>query len=127
MTTSILEKEYIEPDRPYSQSELQYKRDKIFKNLRLGKVLANHKNCSHFYYVKKNGRKEREIKEAKSSDVGNCSVCWKFNKTPRHLKNLARDLTDSHMKMFYESPKYMTYDDVDLETVFYRWLYEEVN
>lgn len=127
MTTSILEQEYIEPDRPYSQRELQYNRNRVFRSLRIGKTRAHHKRCDHFYYVKENGRKEKEIKETKNEDVGNCSVCWKFNKTPRRVKARARNLINSYCSQFYDPPKYMSYETSDLETIFYKWLYEEFN
>jgi hypothetical protein len=124
MTTSILEQEYVEPDRPYSQRELQYNRNIVFNTLRIGKTRAHHKRCDHFYYVKDHGRKEKEIKEVNSEDVGNCSVCWKFNKTPKHMKTTAKNLTNEYCKKFYDPPKYLTYEDVDLETTFVKWLYE---
>lgn len=127
MTTSILEKEYMEPDRPYSQKELQYNRNKVFRSLRIGSTRANHKKCGHFYFVKENGRKEKEIKEAMSEDVGNCSVCWKFNKTPRHLIVAARNLTEEYCKRYYDPPTYLTYENVELEISFFKWLYEELN
>ena len=127
MSTSILEQEYEEPDRPYSQRELQYNRNIVFRTLRVGAVRAHHKRCDHFYFVKEHGRKEKEIKEANSGDVGNCSVCWKFNKTPGHLKTRARNLTKAYGTRFFDPPTYLTFDDVDLETVYYKWLYEEFN
>jgi len=127
MTTSILDQDYIEPDRPYSQKELQYNRDIVFRGLRIGKVRAHHKRCDHFYFVKEHGRKEKEIKDANSGDVGNCSVCWKLNKTQRRLKTKAHNLTASYCTTFYEQPSYVTYGDVDIETIFYKWLYEEIN
>jgi hypothetical protein len=127
MTTSILEQDYITPSRPYSQKELQYNRDMVFRTLRIGPTRAHHKKCDHFYYVKENGRKEKEIKDAKSSDVGNCSVCWKFNKTPRHLSDVARNMINEYQKRFYEAPTYLSYENVDLEMIFVKWLYEEVN
>jgi hypothetical protein len=127
MTTSILEQEYNEPDRPYSQTELQYNRDKVLHALRVGSTRAHHLKCDHFYCVKDNGRKEKEIKEANSGDVGNCSVCWKFNKTPRHLKARARVLINSFHMTCFEPSKYMSYEDVDIEIIFYKWLYEEFN
>ena len=125
--TSILDQEYMEPDRPYSQRELQYNRDKIFRSLRVGLTRANHKQCGHFYYVKENGRKEKEIKESKDDYIGNCSVCWKFNKTPRHLKKVAGILVEDYCKKFHNTPDYFTYEDVALETTFFKWLYEENN
>jgi hypothetical protein len=127
MTTSILEKDYIEPTRPYSQKELEYIRTNTFRSMRIGQTRAIHKKCNHFYYVKENGRKEKEIKEENSSDVGNCSVCWKFNKVPKHLKGLARNLIDEYNKRCYEVPTYLTYEIVDLEITFVKWLYEEIN
>ena len=123
--SSILEQEYIKQDRPFSQKELQYNRNKVFRKLRIGTTRAYHKRCSHFYYVKDNGRKEKEIKEANSSDSGNCSVCWKFNTTPKYLKTRARNLIDEYCRTFYESPTHLTHADVDLETSFVKWLYEE--
>ena len=125
MSTSILEQEYVEPCRPYSQRELQCKRECLFRTLRVGKVRARHKRCEHFYLVKDNGRKQKEIEEKKSEDVGNCSVCWKFNKTPRHLKTRARSLINAYCNTFYETLDFMSYENTDLESVFYRWLYEE--
>ena len=112
---------------PYSQRELQCNRNKVFRTMRIGVTRAHHKRCDHFYFVKERGRKEKEIKEANSEDVGNCSVCWKFNKTPRHLKTKARGLIDLFGTRLLKPPPYLTYDDVDLETIFYTWLYEEFN
>lgn len=123
--SSILEQEYIKQDRPFSQKELQYNRNKVFRKLRIGTTRAHHKRCNHFYYVKDNGRKEKEINEAKSNDSGNCSVCWKFNTTPKHLKTRARNLIDEYCRTFYETPTHLTHADVDLETSFVKWLYEE--
>lgn len=127
MTTSILEQDYIEPERPYSQRELQYNRNNLFRSLRVGSVRAHHKRCDHFYFVKENGRKEKEIKDLNSSDVGNCSVCWKFNKTPGKLKSSAKNLINSYCSDFYDNPSYLSYVGVELEKVFYKWLYGDFN
>jgi hypothetical protein len=127
MTTSILEKDYIEPDRPYSQKELEYNKKNAFRSMRIGQIRAHHKKCNHFYYVKENGRKEKEIEDEKSSDVGNCSVCWKFNKVPRHLKDSAHNLIDEYTKRCYEVQTYLSYENVELEITFVKWLYEEIN
>lgn len=124
MSTSILETPYIKPTRPYSQNELKYKREKLYRDLRLSKTYARHACCNHFYLVRKNGRKEKEIIEKNSNDVGNCSVCWKLNKTPKYLKDNAYDLVNEYMNIFYKERDYLTYADVDLEKVFYKWLYE---
>jgi len=58
---SILEQDYVEPDRPYSQKELQSMREQNFRSLRIGNVKVHHKNCNHFYLAKYHGRKEREV------------------------------------------------------------------
>jgi hypothetical protein len=124
MSTSILENKYIEADRPYSIKELLFNRDSVYKSMRIGKIRAHHKKCNHFYYVKENGRKEKEIMLANSEDVGNCSVCWKISKTPRRLKNIAMNLTDEYCNRFFVQPEVVSYEDVDLETTFIKWLYE---
>jgi len=122
--TSILESVYIVPERPYSQYELKEKQDKLYQKLRLGKNYVNHKNCGHFYLLKKNGRKEKELVEKKNSDVGNCSVCWKIGKTPRKLQDIAYNIVQEFNTLFYEESSYLTYSKIDLENIFYRWLYE---
>ena len=124
--TSILESKYIEPTRPHSQKELACNRDKLYRYLRLGKVKAHHKACGHYYNVKVNSRKEKEINESKEHDVGNCSVCWRLHKTPRYLEDAAQDIiTQYHERFqFEQDPKILTYYNVDIENVYYRWLYE---
>jgi hypothetical protein len=127
MTTSILEQDYIKPDRPYSQSELKYNIDSIFRSMRLGKIRVHHQKCNHFYYVKENGRKEKDIKESNSNDVGNCSVCWKFNKTPSYLKNSAHNMINEYNNRCYITPEYLSYENIDLEITFLKWLYKDGN
>lgn len=123
--TSVLETKYVEPTRPYSNNELIFMREKLYKTFRLGKTRAHHRRCDHFYLVKENGRKEKEIIENKSNDTGNCSLCWKLTKTPRHLKEAAKGLINIYSREFYEESKSLTYDKLDIETSFYKWLYEE--
>lgn len=122
---SILESNYVAPTRPYSQDELQYMRQKLYRSLRLSNIKANHKRSGHFYFVKQNGRKEKEIIETNNSDVGNCSVSWKLNKTPDHLYQQARRLVECYEDTFREEPEYLSYSMVETERVFYKWLYEE--
>lgn len=124
MTTQILEQDFEAPDRPYSLKELAIMREKAYRALRLGKTKAKHQSCGHFYFVKENSRKEKEILDQNSDDVGNCSVCWKLNKVDRHLKFRAKNLVHTYSSSFYEEPKYLTYWSVTMETVFYKWLYE---
>lgn len=120
---SILEDDYNEPTRPYSQKELEQLRYKTFRSLRLGEHRAEHSDCSHYYNVKVNGRKEKEIKESGDTDVGNCSVCWRLSKTPKRLQDKALDLIDEYMNNFHTVPTYFNYYLVDTENTFYRWLY----
>lgn len=127
--TSVLESEYIEPTRPYSQDELKQFRQNLYRKLRLGKTQARHQRCGHFYLVKQNGRKEKEMHERKSVDVGNCSVCWKIGKTQGNkLREKARDLVEIYSNTFFEqdddNKPYLTYSNMDVEDGYYRWLYD---
>jgi hypothetical protein len=124
--TTILETEYVEQTRPYSLNELGYMREQLYKRIKLGKVRSIHEKCGHFYLVKKNGRREKEILEKNDNDTGHCSVCWKFNKTPKHLRTKAKELICAYQEFFFKDPEYLTYNNVDLETTYYKWLYEFV-
>lgn len=121
MSLSVLESEYVEPCRPYSQNELINMRYKFYRQYKLGKTKAIHNNCKHFYIVKDSGKKEKEILEQNNPDSGNCSVCWKINRTPKYLKNKAHDLVNEYCKTFELEPK-LSYENLDLENAFYRWL-----
>lgn len=123
--TSVLEQEYIEPTRPYSQDELLNMRDKLYRKLRLGQNMACHNRCGHFYLLKKNGRKEKEMLEKGLQDIGNCSVCWKIKNTSKELKDTAKDLVEGYCSTYYNTPK-LNYSNIDLENVYYTWLYEEL-
>jgi hypothetical protein len=125
MTSSILESKYVEPTRPYSQNELRFNRDKLKRNYRLSKNRAHHKRCNHFYLVRVNGRKEREMIDTESDDVGNCSVCWKISKTQNFLKERAQELVHHYSENFETDPELMTYRLGDIETMYYNWLYED--
>ena len=122
--TSILESEYVAPTRPYSQDELAYLRQKLYQRLRIGKHRVEHRKSGYFYYAKQNSRKEKELQESNTTDVGNCSVSWKISKTPGHLRDQTIDLAEVYCRTFYEEPQYMTYEKYDLEKTFYLWLYE---
>ncbi len=124
--TTILESEYIGPSRPYSHDELKQSRQKLYRNMWLGKTMAHHGRCNHFYLVKQNGRKEKEMREQNSNDVGNCSVCWKIGKTHGNLRDRAIDLVHAYCDTFYEEPKCLSYGEVYLENVYYRWLYDDL-
>jgi len=121
----ILDSKYKEPERPYSQSELELNRSRLYKNLRLGTHKAYHSKCRHFYKVRQNGRKEKEIIEQQTNDIGNCSVCWKLYKTHIKHKRVANQIVEDYSNVYYNEPSYLSYNNVDLETVFYKWLYED--
>lgn len=125
-SNSFLETPYVEQSRPYSQNELKFLRENLYKTLNIGTIKTGHSKCSHFYFVKKNSRKEKEIKETdRTENVGNCSVCWKINKTPNNLRNKAYDLVDAYCRTFYNDNENYNYNLLDLETIFYKWLYFE--
>lgn len=123
MDTLVLETGYVNQTRPYSLDELAYNRLSLYKSLRLGKMRVHHQKCDHFYLVRKNSKKETEMKEQNCNDVGNCSVCWKFGKTPKRLKDAAKDLINTYCNTFYEDPTCLRYDDSVIENSFYTWLY----
>lgn len=130
MNSIALSSEYIPQTRPYSQNELQDKRNFLYKKLRLGEVMAQHKDCGHFYLTKKNSRKEKEILSNNHSDQGNCSVCWRMSKTSYAQSDNASKLVCEYCNTFdpkFEKSNLLSYNDIDVETVFYSWLYEELN
>ena len=120
--TSVLDSNYIPPSRPYSNNELSDIRENFFKKLYLSNIKAVHKNCNHFYFVKENGRKEKELIE-NNDNVGNCSCCWKLSKIPKHLIQKAEDLVNIYSEKFNIYPSSLTYDLLDIEICFYKWLY----
>ncbi len=125
---SVLEKKATQVDRPYSQKELVAKRKSGLKQLRVGRELIDHTDCRHFYYAKSGGKKEKDIKESKGQIVGNCSVCWKFRRTPRNLQDIACDLVDAYMSTHpskFSPPE--SFECLELELDFYTWLYNEFN
>lgn len=123
---SILESKYIQQQRPYSENELKYLRHNLYKKINIGNIRAYHSKCNHFYFVKNNSRKEKEIKEKNTSEnVGNCSVCWKINKTEKRLKKNAYDLVNVYCDLFYDDSQHYNYNLLDLENSFYTWLYLE--
>ena len=124
-TPSILESEYIPPSRPYSGNEITDLHNNFNRRLHLSEHRAYHSECSHFYHVTKGGRKETSL--LASGDSGNCSVCWKLNKTPRHIRNNAYDLVNAYSTTFENTDIPLYYGTYDLEHAFYIWLYREFN
>lgn len=123
--TSVLETDYVKQTRPYSQSELRNSRTNLFRSLRLGEKIVCHDKCGHIYLTKQNGRKEKEMLESGQVDVGKCSVCWKISKTSPYLRDKARNLALDYRNTFSNTPEFLSYGKLDLETVYYKWLYKE--
>ena len=121
--TSVLESVYIKPERPYSQHELQDMRTKFSERNYISHVFAHHDKCSHFYRVKKNGKKFVNLNSG--NNAGNCTVCWKLSKTSHDLYDNAGELIFLYEKTFKDPIKVLSYDDVDIETCFYKWIYEQ--
>jgi hypothetical protein len=126
---SVLESPYEYPTRPYCQLELGAAKDNLCKSLRLSDQYAKHVTCKHCYFVKINGKKHNDIIERNEKDTGNCSVCWKLSKTPHNLQKSAYAMVNDYQNYFYythglDSLK-LTHSDVDIERVFYTWLYRE--
>lgn len=126
MSTSILNKKHISTERPYSHKELNFLRKQFFYSLRIGKLLIEHQDCRHSYYARLNGKKEREAIESNMTNIGNCSVCWKLNRTPKSLKKQAKNLIDKYLYLFYSSDLDV-YEKLETEQDFYTWLYCEFN
>jgi len=123
MNTSILEQSYIPPQRPYSQIELRDMKRHIIRKFHLSDKYVSHQKCGHLYRPKKHGRKEKDIQETGDLDSGNCSVCWKISKTPRHLRLIAKELINNYYSLLNNNPSCLTYDFVSVESDFYQWLY----
>ncbi len=121
--SSILETDYKEPSRPYSQKELEFIRIKLFKTLRLSNIMTKHNKCGHYYYVRQNGRKEKEIENTKCFNTENCSVCWRLSKTSKRLVNRANELWDEYNDYHNNKKSFLSHYDVDTECQFYKWLY----
>ncbi len=120
MSTSVLEKTCSYEDRPYSRKELESLHRNLLRRMRIGNIYISHPDCNHGYYCKAGGKKEKDMKESNGENTGNCSVCWKLNRTPKKLKKAARDLINYYMDrspLFYSPPS--SYFLLELETDFY--------
>ena len=73
----------------------------LYKTLKLRNKKVWHKKTRYFYVVKQNGKKEKEMIEQNSCDVGNCSVTWKLLKTPKEDKTKTIELINDYMYNFY--------------------------
>ncbi len=123
---SVLETEYVEASRPYSQIELESERDRYYRQLRIGKFRVEHVKCGHTYLARSNGKKEKETKETGIVDTGRCSVCWKLSKTPQKLRQKAKRLIIVYQEYLDSNLDLeLSYDGNDIERSYYTWLYTE--
>ena len=115
---SILKTEWYEPSRPYSKLEIADLYAEISNRLGLSDLNVYHEECGHSYLVKKNGNKYKQLVE--TNEKGNCSICWKFRKTPRFLHEAAQEFIS------LVDPSKQTYLGCTVYRIFYTWLYQEV-
>jgi hypothetical protein len=120
-----VEKGYTEPDRPFSRLELMQLRNDLDKHLRIGNVLAQHKKCKHWYRVRINGKKAKQISEEKVNDCGNCSICWKVNTVPKNMRQNTWGMVNEYLNVWKNDQDVLSHYAVNIESVFYRWLYED--
>jgi len=120
---SVLEKEYKKPIRPYSKLELNEILQKNRKRLRLSETYMFHKKCGHLYLARTGGKKLKQFNEGGMRGL-NCSVCWKFKKTPSEIKHIAEDMIEYYIIHYNDS---LSYETVELERDFHYWLYCEFN
>lgn len=120
---NFLDLEYKIQNRPYSDNELKYNQSELYQKLNIGNKWCFHDKCGHIYKVKKNSKKEKEIITTDKMDVGNCSVCWKVNKTPNNYKDKALDVIKEFNEIFFHNNETLDYDSIFIERIFYNWLY----
>lgn len=120
---NILRKEFPPADRPYSQNELNDMRDRILGRLKVGNTMVYHEQTGYFYLAKAGGKKEKSVQNGEQLDPAGCSVCWKLRKTPKHLRDEARDMVEAYQVNFEKKPDKWTLGLINLEATFYKWLY----
>jgi hypothetical protein len=126
-TNSIVYTQWNEPTRPYSQKELSDLNKQLFKKLQLSTHYVEHSECGHYYYVKQAGAKYKQLmhslEQENGRDIGNCSVCWKFRKSPKSMWDLCEQFLRYHNEVFRQ-PRH-TYFAYKVYEIFYTWLYQE--
>ena len=130
---SILHSTYVECNRPISKNEIKDEVKKFMKDNKISEERVYHTKTKYNYYVKKFGKKEKEILEKKQMNeeeyninIGNCSVTWKLSKTPHELRNKAKAIINDYMDCNNDENKdKINYYKLELMKVFYTWLYLE--
>lgn len=126
----ILQCEYSEPDRPYSQQELEDIIGDIKKRLKLSGQKLKYTRNNYVYYAKKYGKKEKQCIENQQNgleysneNIGGCSVEWQLRKTPDEYYNVAQDIIEAYMDYEHNPPEKLSYFNVEIFRMFYSWLY----
>ena len=125
---SILNTKWSSPDRPYSQNELNFLEEKLYKDLHLVDLAVSHTSCGHTYRIKKNGARYKKISEEGQSPVnlGNCSMCWKVHKTHRNLRQSMNEFIDLHDEDIKKVDGRKSFFSYQVKKIFYTWLYNEM-
>ena len=126
----VLDCEYKDPERPYSQQELVDLIENLKKKLKLSEEKLEYTDRNYTYYAKKYGKKESTVLENKKNNiddyninVSGCSVKWQLQQTPYEFKGIAKDIINSYMDFEYNPPSKLTYFNVEVFRMFYSWLY----
>jgi hypothetical protein len=126
----ILDSEYKEPNRPYSQQELKEMIKNLKKKLKLSDFKLTYTQNNYVYYAKKYGKKEKQCLENKQNNIefpytniSGCSVEWQLRQTPDEYEHIAKDIVESYMDFELNTPKKITYFNIEIFRMFYTWLY----
>lgn len=107
---------YRSPERPYSQNELREKIRQTFDKLRIdNNHMILHPKCEHFYFCK--------VGSQKKPTERNCSICWKYKKTPDKFKDDINELIEAYERCYEFDFKRISHFQGWLNTTFYEWLY----
>ena len=114
---SILLSPYIPQKRPYSQKELFKMHIDILNEFKLTEEFTN--ICEkHIYYKKESVSKN--YKYSKS-----CLACKKLKQMKENEQRQVDTMINEYNEKFSTFPEKLTYDLIDLENVYYKWLYRE--
>jgi len=115
--SSILELKYISPTRPYSQKELIKMHENLFNSLKIGSnYVYFNDSCYHFYFTKES------LSKNKTSPT--CLVCKKIKETKKNLLETAERLIEEYNKNFLTKPEKLSYNLIDIENIYYKWIYK---
>jgi len=127
---SILITTLSPPSIPIGPRELAVEEQSFFRQMRIAFDYVEHTKCGHAYYVKFQGVRHRQLRDDPDyHDIGHCSVCYQFRRTPRNLQGLAQDLIEEYQREFpvldfLQRPRYTWYNQ-KIQSSFYIWLYLE--